>query len=431
MKEHWITLSVSATCMGLLLAGWILRRSARPPSSKTKSENTSNTEMVVTEQLREAKKMEALGRLAGGIAHDFNNVLTAIMGYSDMILQNLGENHPCARDVKEIRTAGKRAATLTKQLLAFSRRQVMELKVLDLNSLVTNVSKMLRPIIGEHNRLMTELCPNLGSIRADAGQIEQVIMNLVINARDAMPRGGKIILRTGNVDLDDSSCRKRIGVRPGPYVTLQVEDNGSGIDSETKAHLFEPFFTTKESGKGTGLGLSMVHGIVIQSGGCIDVESEPGEGTRFTIYLPRSEETAVAEKPSTANVGPLEGTETVLLVEDEQALRALARRVLGVYGYTILEAGNGEEALAVAERHKDPIHILVTDMVMPKMSGDELRDRVIQIHPETRVLFMSGYTGGDKVLRNGFGPRASFLQKPFTPRTLLRKIREVLQDIPN
>jgi len=378
------------------------------------------------EQLRQAQKMEAIGRLAGGIAHDFNNLLTVITGYGQILFGELRSNDPLRSNVEEINKAGERAVALTRQLLAFSRKQVLAPKVLDLNAVVTNMESLLRRLIGEDISLRAALAPSLSCVKADPGQIEQVIMNLAVNARDAMPQGGRLTIETANADLDESYAEERFSVRPGPYVMLAVSDTGSGMDAETQAHIFEPFFTTKGQGKGTGLGLSTVYGIVKQSGGYIWVYSEPGRGTTFKIYLPRVDAQAEALEPHSPRQESLQGTETILLVEDEERVRRLARTILAGHGYSVLEASNGVEALRIGERHGSAIHLLVTDVVMPEMSGRELAGRLIARHPDMKVLFMSGYTD-DTILRHGvLEAGIPFLQKPFTPSTLARKVREML-----
>ncbi|HJQ68176.1 MAG TPA: response regulator [Blastocatellia bacterium] len=382
---------------------------------------------VLEEQLRQAQKMEAIGRLAGGVAHDFNNLLTAIIGYSQIVLASLGPNDMLRKEVEEIQKAGKRASALTSQLLAFSRRQVLQPSVIDLNVVVGNTTKMLRRLIGEDIHLETILSPELGRVKIDPGQIEQVIMNLAVNARDAMPAGGKLTIETNNAPLDEAYVREHITVEPGRYVMLAVTDTGLGMNSETRSHIFEPFFTTKEKGMGTGLGLSMVYGIVKQSGGNIWVYSEPGQGTTFRIYLPQVEEAEeAASQLDDAEYLP-RGTETVLLVEDEQAVRDLSARILRELGYTVFEASNGEEALAISnERAHGEIQLLLTDVVMPQMSGKLLTDLVKAARPGIRILFSSGYTDNALVHHGSLAPGTAFLQKPFSPGALARKVREVL-----
>jgi hypothetical protein len=378
------------------------------------------------EQLNHSQKMEAIGRLAGGIAHDFNNLLTAILGYSELLLNAITKHDPSRNDIEEIKRAAERATSLTNQLLAFSRKQVMQPKILDLNAVVAVMDKMLRRLIGEDIELITIFGPGLGRVSADPGQIEQVIMNLAVNARDAMPDGGKLTIETANVEFDEAYARERVAVIPGRYIMLAMSDTGCGMDAETQSHLFEPFFTTKEPGKGTGLGLSTVYGIIKQSGGNIWVYSEPGSGTTFKIYLPRVDSPLESTKRDHVAIEMLHGSETVLLVEDEDIVRELACRVLQMYGYNVLAARSGMEALLICERHPIPIHLLVTDVVMPKMNGRELAKRLKALYPKMRVLFTSGYTG-EAINRHGdLEPDFSFLQKPFTPDILVRKIRELL-----
>jgi PAS domain S-box-containing protein len=380
-------------------------------------------------QFRQAQKMEAVGRLAGGVAHDFNNLLTVIMSYSDLLLGDLESTDPRRADLEEIRKAAAGAAGLTRQLLAFSRQQVLEPRVLDLNSVVTGAGNMLQRLIGDDVGLVTVLTPDLGAVKADPGQLEQVIMNLAVNARDAMPEGGKITVETGNVELDATYTAEHTPVSPGAYVLLSVSDTGVGMDEETKRRLFEPFFTTKEKGKGTGLGLSTVYGIVKQSGGFIWVYSEPGHGTTFKIYLPRVDEQAQAERRGTPTPQSVHGTETVLLAEDADPLRAVARQILKRNGYTVLEAPDGKAALDKAAEHDGPIHLLITDVIMPEMSGRQLAERLRERRPELKVLFVSGYTD-NAIIRHGvLEPGIAFLQKPFSPESLARKVREVL-DLP-
>jgi signal transduction histidine kinase/ActR/RegA family two-component response regulator len=377
-------------------------------------------------QLHQAQKMEAIGRLAGGIAHDFNNHLGIILGHSELLAEHLGSDAPSHKRLDIIQDAAKRAASLTRQLLAFSRRQVFEPSICDLNRIITELEKMLRPLIGEDIELVTRLEPALERVRVDPAQIDQVIMNLAVNARDAMPEGGLLTMETSNVELDAAYASKHAIVVPGSYVLLAVTDNGMGMDQETQSHMFEPFFTTKEKGKGTGLGLATVYGIVKQSGGYIWVYSEPGRGTTFKIYLPQIQEAlleAEAERPLPMVV---RGVETVLVVEDEAVLRELACEFLRSSGHKVLSAGNGAEALAISKRHAGPIHLLLTDAVMPGMSGRELAQRLHDVRPETKVLYVSGYTD-DTVLRNGLlEAGTAFLQKPFTRDSLARKVRAVL-----
>jgi PAS domain S-box-containing protein len=379
------------------------------------------------EQLRQSQKMEAIGRLAGGVAHDFNNLLTAIIGYSQLLLRRFDHDDPLRAEAEGIIRAGQHAASLTRQLLAFSRRQVLKPIVMNLNGVVAEMDKMLRRLIGEHIELLTRVEPALGRVKADPGQIEQVVMNLALNARDAMPTGGKLTIRTANIELTDSYPRNRIDAKSRQYVMLSVADTGCGIDAETRSHIFEPFFTTKGEGEGTGLGLATVYAIVDQSGGHIDVLSEPGVGTTFKIYLPRVQEKARA-LPAREQFDYLpEGTETVLLVEDEPVVRDLAAIVLRNQGYTVLEAPDGEEALKMAMRFADKkIDLLLTDVVMPRIGGKELAESIRSIRPETKILFASGYTNEAILRQSELDSKAEFIQKPFTPGTLARKVREVL-----
>jgi nitrogen-specific signal transduction histidine kinase/CheY-like chemotaxis protein len=378
------------------------------------------------QQLRQAQKMEAIGNLAGGVAHDFNNIVTIITGYSDMLLSRIGPEGPMRRELEQIKKAGDRANSLTRQLLAFSRRQMLQPKVLDLNAVVTNLEPMLQRLIGENIELVIELKRELGQVKADPGQVEQVIMNLAINARDAMPQGGKLLLETDNAVLDEVDARRHLPMPPGSYVHLAVSDTGHGMDAATQSRIFEPFFTTKEQGKGTGLGLSTVYGIVKQSGGYIWVDSEPGQGTTFKIYLPRVVAPADSVPPDMHWSSLPQGMETVLLVEDEPEVRWLVRDMLRHLGYTVLEARHGIEAQVQSIQHPGPIHLLITDVVMPQMSGREIAERVTSEHPETKVLYMSGYTD-DAVVRHGVqAAHMAFLQKPFTPEALALKVREVL-----
>jgi two-component system, cell cycle sensor histidine kinase and response regulator CckA len=381
---------------------------------------------TLTEQLRQSQKLEAIGMLAGGIAHDFNNLLTVIKGYGDLTLMRLHEEDPIYRNISEVKRAADRAASLTRQLLAFSRKQVLQPKVLDLNALVLELEKMLRRLIGEDIELRTVLDSQLSTIKADPGQIEQIIMNLAVNARDAMPKGGKLTIETANAYLDEDYARNHISVKPGAYVMLAVSDTGMGMDQATQDRVFEPFFTTKEAGKGTGLGLSTVYGIVKQSGGSIWVYSELGQGTSFKIYLPPVIEGVSEDKRSSEVVGTIQGSETILLAEDEEMVRTLARQVLEMYGYHVLEASHGGAALLVCERHPGRIDLLITDVVMPEMSGRELADRLVQLRPNMKVLYMSGYTDKAIVHQGVLDEGADFIQKPFATYALARKVRAVL-----
>jgi two-component system cell cycle sensor histidine kinase/response regulator CckA len=380
------------------------------------------------EQLRQAQKMEAIGRLAGGIAHDFNNLLTVIKGYTGLLLESLDTQHSLRKDVEQIEKAAERAASLTRQLLAFSRKQVLQIEVLDLNSIVANMDKMLRRLIGEDIDLITILHPFLERVQADPGQIEQVIMNLAVNARDAMPHGGKLTIETTNIEWDEGYTRHHIDVTPGRYAMLAISDTGSGMDPETQSHLFEPFFTTKEQGKGTGLGLATVHGIVNQSGGHIQVYSEPNQGTTFKIYLPAIKTTPeLVNQQRQESVAPWQGSETILLVEDEDAVRELTLQILLDAGYTVLEASHGEEAIQVAQKYGGTIHLLLTDVVMPGgVSGPQLVAHLASQQKNIKFLYMSGYAD-DAVIHHGrLEPGTHFLQKPFSSNTLVRKLREVL-----
>jgi PAS domain S-box-containing protein len=379
-------------------------------------------------QLRQAQKMEAVGSLAGGVAHDFNNLLGVIMGYGEIVYRQLAGEDPLKGKVGQILKAAERAAGLTRQLLAFSRKQVLQPKILDLNTVVSDMDKMLRRLIGEDVEFTTLLEPHLGSVRADPGQIEQVVMNLVVNSRDAMPEGGRLTIETHNADLDAEYAATHSPARPGPYVALVITDSGSGMDAATQARIFEPFFSTKGVGKGTGLGLATVYGIVKQSEGHIWVYSEVGVGTTFKVYLPRIDEEAALERPP--EPGPLlRGSETVLLVEDAESLRELLREALETNGYTVLVARDGAEALQIAAAHAGPIHMLVTDVIMPGMSGPKIVDLLAPRRPEMKVLFVSGYSD-ESLTRHGLvGPGRAFLSKPFGPEVLLRKVRESLDAV--
>jgi PAS domain S-box-containing protein len=379
------------------------------------------------QQFRQSQKMEAIGRLAGGIAHDFNNLLTGITGYSELLLNSLKPEDPMRGNLEEIRKAAARAASLTHQLLAFSRQQVLRPVILDLNALLANLHKMLRRLIGEDIELVTLLGPGLGRVEADRGQMEQVIMNLVVNARDAMPEGGRLILETANEELDEAYARTHPPTEPGSYVMLAISDTGCGMGPDTLARIFDPFFTTKEQGKGTGLGLSTVYGIIKQSDGYIWAYSEPGQGTTFKVYLPQVQgEVSVEAETVPAPVELPLGSETVLLVEDEDSVRNLVRTILRKNGYTVLEARHGAEALRVAIQHTGPIHLMLTDVVMPLMSGRQLAERLAPLRPDMKVMYMSGYTDQAIVHHGVLEPGTIFLQKPFTPNSLACKVREVL-----
>jgi PAS domain S-box-containing protein len=379
------------------------------------------------DQLRQAQKMEAVGMLAGGVAHDFNNLLTIITGYSQLILNNLRPDDPNRHSVEQIMRAGERAGALTKQLLAFSRRQVLQPKVLEVNRLVSSMTAMLQRLIGEDVDLRIVLRPDVGRVHADPGQVEQVLMNLVVNARDAMPKGGILTVETANVELDESYASRHIEVRSGPYVMLAVSDNGAGMDEATRARLFEPFFTTKGAGKGTGLGLSTVFGIVKQSGGSLQVYSEPGSGTSVKVFLPRIEQPAALD-PETQKKTARRGHETVLLVEDDDMVRNLVRETLERDGYTVIDANSPTEARRAADRHQGAINLLITDVIMPKTNGRELAEQLLKRRPNLKVLYMSGYTDSAIASSGVLQKEMSFLQKPFTPAALVNKVREVLEN---
>ena len=374
------------------------------------------------EQLRQAQKMEAIGRLAGGVAHDFNNLLGVIMGYSELALDQIDPEHSAHGQLQQIRKASERASALTRQLLAFSRQQVLDTKTLHLNAIISDMAQMLTRLIGEDIELQTKLHSELHAMRGDQSQIEQVIMNLAVNARDAMPQGGKLTIETRNITIEQDGER-RTSMLPGDYVLLSVSDTGVGMDAETQAHVFEPFFTTKARGKGTGLGLATVYGVVKQSDGYISVHSEPGAGSSFRIYLPRVQPEPKLNLPQEHEL-PCEGSGTVLVVEDEVSLRTFTCALLQRSGYTVLEASDGEAAIALAQQYQRPIHLLLTDMIMPGMNGPSVAEKLASLRPESKVLFMSGYTGF--VGRGLIAPGSALISKPFTREELLRKIRQVL-----
>jgi signal transduction histidine kinase/CheY-like chemotaxis protein len=378
------------------------------------------------EQLRQSQKMDAIGQLAGGVAHDFNNLLTAICGHSELSLKRLTPEDPLYRPLEQIKKAGERAAGLTRQLLAFSRKQMLQPKIIDLNQIVVDMNKMLQRLIGEDIDLMMGLAADLGKVKADPNQIEQILMNLSINARDAMPKGGRLTIETSNVDLSEEYSREHVSVRPGQYVMLAVSDNGCGMDAMTQAHIFEPFFTTKEVGKGTGLGLATVYGIVKQSEGTIWLYSEVGRGTAFKIYLPCAEAFIKEVEVEADDFESLQGTETVLLVEDEDVVREMATEILRDSGYHVLEAKSGLEAMILERQHSGVIHLMLTDVVMPQISGRELAEQLTPLRREMKVLYMSGYTD-DAIVHHGvLEEGTAFISKPFTPTALARKVREIL-----
>ena len=380
-------------------------------------------------QFLHSQKMEGIGRLAGGVAHDFNNLLMIIIGYGELVFMGLRKDDPLRENVKEINRAAKSAASLTRQLMAFSRKQILKPRVLDFNEVVTNLKKMLGRIIGEDVELETALAPDLGLVEVDEGQMEQVIINLAVNAKDAMPQGGKLTLETATVYLDEEYARRHgVKLKHGPHVMLEMSDTGVGMDEETQAKIFEPFFTTKELGKGTGLGMATVYGIIKQSGGDIWVYSEPGGGTTFKIYLPVVEGKTEPEQKGKIVLEGLRGSETVLLVEDEKSVLDLVRDILQRYGYSVLEAQNGEEALNISNQHEGPIHLMLTDAVMPGMSGRELAERAQSLRPEIKILYMSGHTD-DAIAHHGvLAPGVNFIEKPFVPEDLVRKLRQVLDE---
>jgi two-component system cell cycle sensor histidine kinase/response regulator CckA len=382
------------------------------------------------EQFYQSQKMEAVGRLAGGVAHDFNNLLTAIIGYSDIALEQLPLQSETRHAIQEIKKSGERAALLTRQLLAFSRQQVLSPQLLDLNQVVLEVSHLLRRLIGEDIELVTVPRLPLGRVKADPTQLEQVLMNLAVNARDAMPQGGRLTIEVSNTQVEDNLLSETVKVRPGPYILLTVSDTGCGMDAETRARAFDPFFTTKEKGKGTGLGLATVYGIVKQSGGYIWVYSEAGQGTTFKIYLPQVDAVPEPARPPEALSTPRHGTETVLLVEDNPSVRQLTTKLLKAKGYRVLEANNGNEALHLAEQHSGMVDLLLTDLVMPHLNGRELAKQLTSRHPEIRVLFMSGYSGAPPGDATSLDPYTAFIQKPFNADQLARRVREVLDNVP-
>jgi two-component system, cell cycle sensor histidine kinase and response regulator CckA len=381
------------------------------------------------EQLRHSQKMEAVGRLSGGIAHDFNNLLGVIIGYSESIEHRVGPNDPLRKSAEEIRKAGERAASLTHQLLAFSRQQVLQPQILDHNALVTDMGKMLRRLIGMHIELTTNLATELGQVKAEQSQIEQVIVNLVVNARDAMPEGGQLLIETSNLDVNENLASSLPFLQPGPYVLLTVTDSGVGMDANTRRHIFEPFFTTKGPGKGTGLGLATVYGVAKQSGGGVTVDSEPGKGSTFKIFLPQTQECAVLpaldESPATGSMG----TGTIMLVEDEEALLKLTAERLTERGYTVLPARDGIQALEIARSFSDPIHLLLTDVMMPRMGGLALARSMSELRPGIRIMFMTGHAEREASYREAIRSGAESIQKPFSHEQLIRLVRQMLDTV--
>ena len=410
---------------------WALTRgrAAKDPSGRILYYEGSLEDMTerkhLQEQLIQAQKMEAVGRLAGGVAHDFNNLLTAIIGYASLGLAKLQGQESIRHDLEEIEKAGRRASSLTNQLLVFSRRQVVQPRVLDLNTVVRDVENMLKRLIGEDIDLSTDLAPDTGPAKADPGQIEQIVLNLAVNARDAMPDGGRLVIETRNADLADPGTFPHQNFSPGPYVLLSVRDTGIGMDKKTQSRIFEPFFTTKEIGKGTGLGLSTVYAIAEQAGGYIGVESEPGKGTVFTLYLPRIERASNNGAVTTQQHAYARGSETILVVEDDESVRVLAKMALENTGYTVLVASGAEEALRICERYKAKIHLAITDIIMPGGYGTKLAEVLKTRRQELKMLFMSGYTD-DSLARLKVGLGTPFLQKPFSPVKLTQKVREIL-----
>jgi PAS domain S-box-containing protein len=379
-------------------------------------------------QFLQAQKMEAVGRLAGGVAHDFNNLLSVILGYSDLVNRELHQHDPLAHYLGEIVKASDRATTLTRQLLAFSRKTILAPQILNLNDHLEGLEKMLARLIGADIEIRLVLDSALGAVNADPGHVEQIVMNLAVNARDALPRGGKLTLETANVYLDEDYARRHTYVTPGHYVMLAVTDNGQGMDAVTQARVFEPFFTTKEVSRGTGLGLSTVYGLVKQNGGHVEVYSEVGHGTTFKVYLPQIQEAVPAISEAKPVARDLHGSETILVVEDEDMLRESICRSLKIYGFTVLAARHGGEAVLLCERHPEPIHLLLTDVVMPQMNGCDLADRLIPLRPDMKVLYMSGYTENSIVHHGVLDPDIFFIAKPFRIKTLMGKIREILTE---
>ena len=415
-----------ATKQRELLEGIVQDRTAHSIALDIERKTAEATVAVRDEQLRQSQKIEAIGQLAGGVAHDFSNLLGVILGYGEMAQRELGAEHPARARVNQMVKAAQRAADLTRQLLAFSRKQVMHPKLLDLNTVVANVEGMLDRLIGENINVVVQPALRLGTVKADPGQIEQVILNLAVNARDAMPKGGSLTLETANVDVDEDYAAAHPPLQPGRYVMLAVSDTGIGMDEATQQRIFEPFFTTKPEGQGTGLGLSTVHGIVKQSGGHLWVYSEPGRGTTFKVYLPWVDELPEVARPAGPSTEAPRGHETILLVEDTEALKDVIRETLEERGYAVLLASNGEEALALGRERKGPIDLLLTDVVMPKLGGGDLARLFLALRPGTRVLYMSGYTDGAISQHGILGEGLMLLEKPFSGDKLARAVREAL-----
>jgi two-component system cell cycle sensor histidine kinase/response regulator CckA len=414
----------------IVMSSWTLvQNDARQPNSILVINTDVTKKKNLEAQLLHAQRMEGIGMVAGGVAHDFNNLLTVISGFTELVIGQMKPDDPSRDLLREVYKAGERAAKLTRQLLAFSRKQILVVQVLDLNCLVADAEKMLSRLIGEDVQMLTDLDPALGRVKADAGQIEQILLNLCVNARDAMPRGGRITIMTRNVELDDCYGREHPYVKPGQYVLLAVRDTGAGMDEATKARVFEPFFTTKDLGKGTGLGLATVFGIVKQSGGSVEFDSAPGCGTAFQIYLPRLQDGVPASNSHSVEQKAPRGTEALLLVDDDAAVRKLGKLALESFGYQVLDAADGAAALLLSAACQTPISLLITDVVMPGMSGRELADCLKALRPALKVLYVSGYTD-DAVIRNGVATSgAAFLGKPITPQMLARKVRLVLDEI--